>query len=391
MEVATERMKVAYVTTYDAQTLGPDTWRTGYYIAKALVAHNCRIEYIGPLEQKYVAYTKMKSFFYRFFRNKRYLYDREPRVLKDYARQAVRMIPADVDVVLSPGTVPIAFLDCNKPIVFWTDATFAGMVDFFPEFSNLCKETIRTGNMIEQVALHRCRLAVYSSDWAAQTARDYYEVDEAKVSVIPFGANIDCECSADEVDRVIDERPTDICKLIWVGTDWLRKGGDIAIAVAKELNDSGLRTELTIVGCKPVTQTPLPSYVKAIGYINTTTSPGLTRMSTLYRASHFLILPTRADCEPNVLREANAFGVPSIATDIGGLRTVIQDGVNGFLVHANASPQDYCDYISYQYCTYDEYKQLALSSFNRYQSLHNWRVAGACLKNALSEIMEEYT
>lgn len=382
-------MKIAYVTTYDAQTLGPDTWRSGYYIAKALQAQDCSITYIGPLEQKYVTHTRMKSFFYRFFRNKRYLYEREPRVLRDYAQQTARKIPEDVDVVLSPGTVPIAFLDTSKPVVFWADATFASMVDFFPEFSNLCNETLRNGNMIEQTALQRCRLAIYSSDWAAQTARDYYEVDEAKVSVIPFGANIDCECSADEVDRVIDERPTDVCKLIWVGIDWLRKGGDIAVAVAKELNDSGLRTELTIVGCKPVIQTPLPSYAKAVGYINTATSQGLARMSTLYRASHFLILPTRADCEPNVLREANAFGVPSIATDIGGLRTVIQDGVNGFLVPANASPQEYCDYISYQYCAQDEYKKLALSSFNKYQLVHNWRVAAKELRDMLSNMLEE--
>lgn len=382
-------MKIAYVTTYDAQTLGPYTWRSGYYIAKALQAHGCSITYIGPLEQKYVAYTRMKSFFYRSFHHKRYLYSREPRVLKAYAQQAAHRIPEDVDVVVSPGTIPIAFLESKKPIVFWADATFAGMVGFFPEFSNLCHETLRNGNVAEQCALDACRLAIYSSDWAAKTACDYYKVDEAKIRVIPFGANIDSECSVDEVERVIEERPTDVCKLIWVGIDWLRKGGDIAIAVTKELNDSGLRAELTIVGCEPKTRTSLPSYIKTVGYINTATSQGLETMSTLYRTAHFLILPTRADCEPNVLREANAFGVPSIATDIGGLRTVIQDGVNGFLLPAHATPQEYCDYISYQYCAHDEYKQLALSSFKKYQLVHNWRVAGKKLRDAMFSILEE--
>ncbi len=383
-------MKIAYVTTYNAQTLGSNTWRSGYYIAKALQAQGCIVHYIGPLRQKYLAYTKLKSFIYRSVLNKRYLFDREPLVLKDFAQQtAQEMAQQDIDVVFSPGIVPIAFLECSKPIVFWADATFAGMVDFFPSFSNLCKETIRNGNFVEQSALQRCHLAIYACDWAAKTALDSYDVASTKVKVIPFGANIDCECSADEIEHVIDARPQDFCKLIWVGVDWLRKGGDIAVAVAKELNDSGLKTELTIVGCEPVMQKPLPQYIKAVGYIDTATPQGLETMSTLYRTSHFLILPTRADCEPNVLREANAFGVPSIATDIGGIRTVIQDGVNGFLVPANATPQEYCDYISYQYCAYDEYKKLALSSFNKYQLVHNWRVAGKKLRDVLFSVLEE--
>lgn len=382
-------MKIAYVTTYDAQTLEPDTWRSGYYITKALLAQGCSITYIGPLDRKYVAYTRMKSFFYRFFHNKRYLHEREPRVLKDYTRQVARRIPEDVDVVLSPGTIPIAFLDCDKPVVFWTDATFAGMVDFFPGFSNLCNETIRNGNMVEQSALDMCRLAIFSSDWAARTALDFYRIDKDKVEVIPFGANIDCECTVDEVRHIIDARPGDTCKLIWVGVDWFRKGGDIAVAVTKELNNSGLRTELTVVGCKPATREPLPPCVRTTGYINTATTSGLQQMKRLYSESHFLILPTRADCEPNVLREANAFGVPSIAADIGGLRTVIRDGLNGVLLSKNASTQEYCQYITNQFGCYSEYKKLALSSFNEYQSVHNWRVAGKTLRDVLFHILEE--
>jgi glycosyltransferase involved in cell wall biosynthesis len=381
-------MKIAYVTTYDARTLDSDTWRSGFYIAKALQKQGCTVHHIGPLTQKHIAYAKLKSFMYRVVLGKRYLYDRVPLVLRDYAQQAAAKIPEDADVVLSPGTIPIAFLTCSKPIVFWSDATFAGMVDFFPEFSNLCKETIRNGNLAEQSALNRCRLALYACDWAAETALNAYDVERTKVKVIPFGANIDCECGSDEVGHVIDTRPEDVCKLIWVGVDWFRKGGDVAVAVTEELNNSGLKTELTVVGCKPDMRIPLPPFVRTTGYINTATTNGLEEMKQLYSESHFLILPTRADCEPNVLREANAFGVPSIATDIGGLRSVVQDGVNGFLVPANASPQEYCDYISYQYCAYDEYKRLALSSFGKYQSAHNWRVAGARLKNVLSEILE---
>lgn len=100
---------------------------------------------------------------------------------------------ANVDVVFSPGTIPIAHLKTNYPIVFWADATFAGMIDFYPSFSNLCSRSIRDGNRMEQAALSKCSLAIYSSEWAAKTALDNYDVNPQKVKVVPFGANISCD------------------------------------------------------------------------------------------------------------------------------------------------------------------------------------------------------
>ena len=36
-----------------------------------------------------------------------------------------------------------------------------------------------------------------------------------------------------------------------------------------------------------------------------------------------------------VIAEAGFFGVPSLSTDVGGVREFIEDGVNGILVQAN--------------------------------------------------------
>jgi len=146
-------MKVAYVTTYDAMNIEKCSG-IGYYKAQALKNQCLSLAYVGPLREKYSLLFKGKQYLYNRFFNKRYLRDREPLILKDYAHQVSRKLSGiNSDIVFSPGTIPIAYLECDQPIVFWTDATFAGMIDFYPNWSNLCKETIKNGNAMEGSAL----------------------------------------------------------------------------------------------------------------------------------------------------------------------------------------------------------------------------------------------
>jgi phosphatidylinositol alpha-1,6-mannosyltransferase len=57
-----------------------------------------------------------------------------------------------------------------------------------------------------------------------------------------------------------------------------------------------------------------------------------------YRAADVFVLPSEFDNSPNVALEAMASGVPVVATDVGGVRHYVQDGVNGALVPAGNAP-----------------------------------------------------
>lgn len=375
------------MTTYDAMDIG--TWSgSGYYIAQSLKNQSISLEYIGPLREKYSLLFKGKQYSYNRLLNKRYLRDREPLILKDYAHQVSRRLSGiNIDIVFSPGTIPIAYLECDQPIVFWTDATFAGMINFYPNWSNLCKDTIKNGNAMERSALNRCRLAIYSSEWAAQTAVDYYKIDRSKVKVVPYGANIECNRSFDDIRKIVNARPSNKCKLLFLGVDWLRKGGDIALEIAKELNESGLETELTIVGCQPTIDEPMPNFIRSLGFISKSKERGLNKIISLLAESHFLILPSRAEAFGIVFCEANSFGVPCLSTNVGGIPTVIKDGLNGKTFSKDANITEYCTYISNLFSNYSQYKNLALSSFNEYQFRLNWSATGQTVKKLLVELI----
>ena len=367
-------MKIAYVTTYDASDI--HSWGgSGYYISQTLKLSGFRIEYIGNLREKANTFFRAKTLIYRKLLRKNYLRDREPLILTSYAKQVEKaLLRINPDVVFSPGTIPIAYLQTNKPIVFWTDATFAGMADYYPGFSNLCRESVRNGHRMEQEALSRCSLAIYTSEWAAKTAVDNYDVDPRKVKVVSFGANVSCNRTSRDVKDIITRKDLKVCKLLFIGVDWVRKGGDIALRTAQMLNNQGIPTELHIVGCAPPFD--VPCFVTLHGFISKSTKEGRKQLNALWTESHFLILPSRADCLPMVLAEAGASGVPSLATNVGGIPMTIRDGKNGQLFAVEDGAKQYSDYITRVMSSKEQYQQLAMSSFREYIDRLTWPLAG---------------
>jgi len=347
-----------------------------------------QIEYIGPLVTIDSISLKWKRLISSRFTKKEYGQDRDQLILKNYAHQiSSKLSNVHVDIVFSPETIPITYLECNQPIVFWTDATFAGMIDYYSVFSNLSKETIHNGNIQEQSALERCSLAIYSSEWAAVTAVENYHVNPSKIKVVPFGANIGCNRMLKDIIEIVTSRPTDKCKLLFLGTDWFRKGGDIAFRVAQVLNEQGLKAELNVVGCGPNMEGQLPDFIISHGFINKSSQSGLKQLEKLLSECHFLILPTHADCTPIVFSEANSFGVPVITINTGGIPSVIKDGVNGMKFDLNAKPSEYVEYILNLFSNFSGYKELCYSSFNEYKTRLNWDVSGSNVNSLLLELL----
>jgi glycosyltransferase involved in cell wall biosynthesis len=292
-----------------------------------------------------------------------------------------------VDLVFSPGTLPISYLESKAPIVFWTDATVAGLVDFYPSWYGLCDESLRDAHLMEQAALSNCRLAIYTSDWAAETAIRNYHVNESKVKVVPFGANVEGTRDLKDIETFLAEKPRDVCKLLFVGTDWYRKGGDIAVDVAKSLNVMGLKTELTVLGCR--VEGIVPDFVSSRGFISKKTSEGRTLIDRLFAESHFLLLPSRADCVPVVIAEAASFGVPVVASSVGGIRTAVRDDTNGYVLPSltDFTPQA-CSLILSSMENCGRYRQLAINSFGQYRERLNWQTAGARIHELLESILD---
>ncbi len=372
-------MKIGFVTTFDARSVAH--WSgTPYFMAKALAAQGAEIDFIGPLAERAATFFKAKQALTNRLRGQNYLRHREPVILRDYARQIARHIErSPCDVVLSPGSVPVSYLECEKPIVIWTDATFARMENFYDNFSRLTPESARDGHAAEQLALNRCRMAIYSSEWAAASAKDDYHAASEKLAVIPFGANVPWRPSSAEIEAVIKKRSAGIRRLLFIGVEWRRKGGPLALSVMRELNRAGRSAELTVIGCAPDAGASRAANVRWLGYIDKGTAAGSRRIYDELARAHFLLLPARADCSPAVLSEANSLAVPVLAPAVGGIPTIVRDGVNGYLLTTNAGADDYGARI----CSCDNYEDLARSAHHEFKTRLNWQTGAAQLLSRL--------
>lgn len=386
-------MKITYVTIYDASDVRH--WSgTGYHIARALKNQNLEVDLIGPLSSPKLTWPlfKAKGLLYNRILRKNYRRAHDIAFAHHYARKIEKRLRQRGvgDVIFSPWSVPIAFLKTDRPIAYWHDATHAGLFDFYPEYTNLCNRTIQNGHLIEETALQRSCAAIFSSDWAAKSAIEDYKADPKKVHVVPFGANLEKPPSPTEVGQSIRARSKNVCKLLFIGVDWFRKGGDLALQVAEKLNRIGLRTELTIVGCDPFTAKNRPSFVRCEGFLSKQNPSHLKRIEDLLAESHFLLVPSMAEAFGIVYCEANAYGVPSLARAVGGVPTVIKEGQNGFLFPVESGASDYVQIIERLFQQYENYIDLAFSSLNEYQQRLNWQVAGKQIKQILVEATAGY-
>ncbi len=390
-------MKLAYVTVYNAEDPSAYDGRS-YRQPLSLKEQNIDVNYIGSLKipKIYIPLIKLK---YRFYQNQyRFkVYDPilEPFVLKSYAGQISSRLSKlnDIDVVMSGEgkyLQPVAYLDCNQPIVTWTDAPLVSALDFYPGFGRheVAPECLKGGIANDKDALNRASLAIYGSEWAAQIAISHYQLNPSKVKVVPLGPNIPSNYNSTDIQAVIESRPSDLCKLLFLGGDWYRKAGDKAVQVAYNLNQAGLKTELTVVGCSPQLDNRFASYVKCLGYISNASQAGIKQLQALLSQSHFLLLPTLADACPHVVSEASSFGLPSLTTDVGGLPTLVLDDLNGKKFSKNASAEEYCTYILDLFSDYSRYKDLARSSFHEYETRLSWTVTGRTVKKLLTELID---
>lgn len=270
------------------------------------------------------------------------------------------------DLIFAPtSSSQIAFFKTNIPIYCYGDTSFSQINGYYPEFSNLISYSNWESEYIEKRALKKAKVRIYASEWAATHAAKHYQLDNTYV--VPFGANI-LNDVIPEFNPLKLEDP--ICRLLFLGVDWERKGGPIAYKTLLYLNAIGLNAELTVVGCQPPVIHPK---MRVIPFLNKNISSDYQKFISIFSQSHFLLMPARAECAGIIYAEASAFYVPSLATETGGIGSLIENGVNGYKLDLAASAKDYAAIVKEYFLDKDRYCTFAFQSHEKYKNELNWK------------------
>jgi glycosyltransferase involved in cell wall biosynthesis len=263
------------------------------------------------------------------------------------------------------------------------DATFALLHNYYPQYSNLTESSVRTMNALSERAINKANLLIYSTQWAARSAVEDYHADPRKVHVVPMGANFEL---IPPKEIILEREKSDRCRLLFVGVDWQRKGGPTAFETLLSLEAMGIETELIVCGCTPQ-HLFHHKRMRVIPFLDKNDASQRKELEHLYLTSDFLLLPTRSECFGLVFCEANAFGLPVITTQTGGVPEVVRNGENGFVLPLHASGAEYAQVIAAVYREDEQYAELVKSSRIAYDTRLNWDNWGKIVNTLIVEML----
>jgi glycosyltransferase involved in cell wall biosynthesis len=293
-------------------------------------------------------------------------YELRHAVTRHYARQVeIALKGKTYDALFAPGTIYFTEVETEIPMYATADACFGGLLNYYPEFTNLTPRDVAQGLEIDRRGVAACRRVFYTSDWARQKAIETAGIDP------------------DRVEKMIAVRPTDRVDMLLVGVDWERKGGQIAFEAVEEMNRRGTRTTLHVVGCAVPESVRESPFVEHHGFLRKSVPAELARLTDLFARSHVLILPTRAECYGLVFAEAGEYGLPVLATRTGGVPTAVRDGVNGYALDYDAAPEAFAERALDILSDAAGYRSLCLSAKDLVSRKLSWQVCAATWKREM--------
>ena len=315
---------------------------------------------------------KVLKLFHLLF-GKNYQWERTVWMSKYYAwviQDRLKNLSADL-IMGSKASIEFAFLKTSIPIIHYSDTCFSLMVNYYKRFSHLSKASLNMGHLIEQQTLEKAKRIFLCSHWAAKEVVSHYHISKNRVVVIYNGPNLD-EQTIEHESKAEAKQIESSCNLLLVGSNWKRKGCDIAVDILKELNERGIPAYLTICGCVVPQSLSLPEQLKVIPSLDKSNQGQYEQLIQLYRDATFFLFPTRAECLGISIIEAFLFGLPVLATRTGGIPEIVEHNKNGFLFDLRATVDEYVGKISDSFTDKLMYQRLSHGAKDTYFTKTNW-------------------
>jgi len=176
------------------------------------------------------------------------------------------------------------------------------------------------GGTLNRIALAHARLVVCNNPHMAAQLEPFCRRLRVAPPIMSVGAE----------DVVAERRIEDpaLPKLLFVGHAGLPKGlGDLYQAL-EALAREGRSFQLDVVGIGPLARpehvpAALADRVELVGFLS-----GKDELAERYRRADLLVLPTHSEGFPRVLYEAMTYALPIVTTLVGGIPSLMRDGVN---------------------------------------------------------------
>ena len=178
---------------------------------------------------------------------------------------------------------------------------------------------------------------VVSTDEERQDIIRHYEAPPRNIHVIPAGVNLDMFQPVDQTDARAELGIREERVILYVGRIEPLKGIDILLRAVPML-EYGEDLRVLVVGGNPGNDAELDrlnSLTAELGIGDSVTFTGSVPQSALptyYSAADVFVLPSHSESFGLAPLEAMACGTPVVVSRVGGMKTFVNSGENGYLV-----------------------------------------------------------
>ncbi len=381
-------MRIAIVASYDVTNI--NNWSgTPYYLLEFLKKHFT----VTPVEVSLSrpAVSWIRSFYYNRIQHKTYFSSFDPDVYSHSKSLLDAQFKDGYDVIITYDYFLIpAIAKYAKHTILITDATFDNLLNYYDYRTNLCSVNVKYGHKLQKQAFEKLSMAFFSSQWAIGNAQDVYGARPDQLKKLMYGSNLSRSLNGNEIETVVNDRlKTKEIYLFFPVVYWERKGGEYVMDIIARLKERGHPAKLVVAGRVP--EGIESDDIINLGYLDKSDPAQEKTMLDYYRQSHFLIMPSKADCTPIVFCEANSFALPVISTKTGGIESMINpENDNGVTYQLDDSYVDnVADYIISTLQNEVRYREICQNAFRVFQEQFDWSVAQKTLVDYINSLEKE--
>jgi len=179
---------------------------------------------------------------------------------------------------------------------------------------------------------------VASTPEEAEVLIEEYEADPAAVHVVAPGVDLETFTPGDRAAaRARLGLPLDRPIVLFAGRLQPLKGPDVLVEALSHLASTGAAPLLLVVGGpsgRPTAVRETEAFAEILGvreHLEVRPAAPQGVLADYYRAADVVAMPSRSESFGLVAAEAQAAGTPVVAAAVGGLRSVVVDGMTGHL------------------------------------------------------------
>jgi glycosyltransferase involved in cell wall biosynthesis len=350
----------------------PDDYRGGW---KAMQHHLLRALEAGVGEARRIAPIDVPEEFFGKWISRAQKKLRMPRRYACYSESRLQAFADSVSPRLAPASVPVVFfgplpfVKCRPtaPYFIYTDGAFFIHYWEYNQDHSHARHDIDRICAAEAEFMRRSAGVWCSSQWVADRITQEYQLPVGLAHCVGTGpGNVPPPIQPLGYENFV----------VMIAADFERKQGRLAVESVAAARKLGADVSIKFIGAKPPPDLLVLPFVEWCGWLDLKREADRVRYAELLSRAGAQILLSRTDLTPLVIPEAAIYSKATLATAVGGIPEMIQDGKTGWLVPPQATAAQIGALLGEIFCRPESLKATGQVAAAYCRASWSWTIVG---------------